>query len=264
MTDALDLALASTPRQVAPDRFTLDTSSDWYQGRGVFGGVIFAAAARAMTTHVNDPSRPLRSLNVEVFAPLQEGTATLHVHTLRAGKNVSTVMLHLNQDSANVAAALAQFGAARSAEVDFDEAKMPHVLPPEAVAPIESAMLPPRFARHFEFRPCLGPIPYTGATEATSGGWVQAHKHDAPTDAAWMLALIDTWWPAALPRLSTPKAMSTLSFHAHVLAPAPSDGPLLVEKRSTITRDGYSDEDNFLWSRDGRLLLKARQVVALL
>ena len=67
--------------------------------------------------------------------------------------------------------------------------------------------------------------------------------------------------------LSGPRSAATVRATFDLLAPL--DGldparPLLVTAQSGLIRDGYSAEDEALWSPDGRLLAQGRQTVALL
>ena len=77
----------------------------------------------------------------------------------------------------------------------------------------------------------------------------------AVRDAAFVAALIDAWWPAALVRTS-PRPLATIAYTLDLLAdPAViDDTPVLYRGTVPVAADGYFVETRELWTADGRLL----------
>jgi acyl-CoA thioesterase len=121
----------------------------------------------------------------------------------------------------------------------------------------------PQFTRHLEFRPVAG-IPYTGADDALVTGWIRM-REPTPNDDALVVALVDAWWPAELPRMSAPRHVVTLSSTIEVFGGAAvlGDAPLLHSSRTIATRDGYITEERELWTDDGQLVALNQQTLAI-
>ena len=64
--------------------------------------------------------------------------------------------------------------------------------------------------KHLELQPDEG-MPFAGADEARSGGWIALRDDPAPLDAARLVALCDLWWPAVFARTDGPSGVPTLS-----------------------------------------------------
>ena len=124
----------------------------------------------------------------------------------------------------------------------------------------------PEFAEHFEMRP-IGPLPFTGAADATTAGWVRPRDPGPARDAGYVVAMADAWWPAFFSRLAAPRPAATLAFTIELLASA--DGldplaPLMHSARSVVSRDGYAVELRELYGEDGRLLACNQQTFAII
>jgi acyl-CoA thioesterase len=242
--------------------FRCDVPDGWQQGRGAYGGLAFGWLVRACGAA--DPDRPVRSLSVQLTAPVMPGTAEVRVETLRRGTGMSHVAARLVQDGETAAMAVGTLGLPR-VPVTYDGMPRPEAPPASSVPAIPWTDAFPPFARHYEFRPCLGHLPWSGAPAAYTGGWVAARDPGARRDAAVVAALLDVWWPGYLVRARRPHIMATvtalLQFTADGGDPA---APALVAVRSEAAADGYTVEDRTLWDAGGRLLGLCRQTMAVL
>src|SRR5262245_60813777 len=108
-----DLHTLTTLRLVSDGPYAAEVPSGWRQGRGLFGGLVAALFVRAIEAHANAPERLLRSLTMEVPAPVAVGPATLRLATLRTGTGVSTIAAQLEQAGAICAHAVGVLGRAR-------------------------------------------------------------------------------------------------------------------------------------------------------
>jgi acyl-CoA thioesterase len=276
MTDAsaLDTALTLHPIPSEPDRdgratarFSCVFDPSWYQGRGTYGGVVTAQLARAFQTLV--PTRDARVITVHFCAPAT-GEGTIEATLEREGANVTHLtarLTHVRRGKVvTLATASAVFGRPL-AEHDFGDHVAPRVPPPHEVPVFVQTPGWPVFARHFEFRPCLGYEAFRGAPEGHLGGWFRAVEPQSP-DLAYVCALFDAWPPSALPLLlppPRPAASVDLTFHFFRRFPldVPSDAPWLYEARTPVVRGGWGEEHATLWDTEGRLVARARQNVAL-
>jgi acyl-CoA thioesterase len=268
----LDRALALAPLDPRPDpdgrttaRFGCTLEPAWFQGRGVYGGIVAAQLARAFESLV--PTRQARTLTVHFCAPAT-GEGTLDVVIEREGATVSHLsgrLTHVRRGKVvTLAMATATFGRAFD-PWSFGDDPPPTVPPPEAVPEFRARAGWPVFAEHFEFRPCLGHEAFEGAREGHLGGWFRAREPQRP-DLAYVCALFDAWPPSALPLLHAPRPAASVDLSFHFFASFPLDVPddtsFLYEARTPIVRDGWAEERATLWDPNGRLLARARQNVA--
>ncbi len=254
---------------------------DWYQGRGVFGGVQAAALLDAMA-RLSDrlhPGRPPRTLTVRCLAPATEGAARVVARVDRAGGKVlhlSATLRRVAQQGEGegegegelIAAATATFGLARESGLTHPAEPAPPAPPPEEVREVPPGLpLMPRFTQHLSFRFCLGAPPYARAATPELGGWcdLRAPHNTRPLDFPTLALLLDAWPPAHFASLSAPMAAASVEFSYHFLVtdPAALERPLLFKARSMSAVDGYSEERGWLWDRAGRPVAVARQLVAL-
>lgn len=271
---ALDTALALYPLSNEPDaegrpsaRFSCTFDPTWYQGRGAYGGVVTAQLARAFALLV--PTRDPRVITVHFCAPAT-GEGTIEARIEREGANVSHLsarLTHVRRGKVvTLAIATAVFGR-ELGEHDFGDHVAPTVPSPHDVPVFVQTPGWPVFARHFEFRPCLGYEAFRGAPEGHLGGWFRAVEPQPP-DLAYVCALFDAWPPSALPLLRPPPrpaASVDLTFHFFRRFPldVPNDAPWLYEARTPVVRGGWAEEHATLCDAEGRLVARARQNVAL-
>lgn len=250
-TLAPGVALTAPP----PWRFDYAVPGGYHQGRGAFGGLVVAALARATETIESAPERPLRSAQSTLLAPVEAGPCEIQIAPLRVGSGVSTFQALLHQGGEIRAQATFVYGRRR---VD-DAGWAPE--PPDfgrAAAEVEvvaiGAPFGPEFAQHFEFRP-TSPLPFSQGAPITTG-WVQARPALKRLTAPDVLALLDTWWPAALVREARPRPMATLAYTAQVLMdPSVLDeSPLYFRARADVQVDGFSVELRELWTHAGQLV----------
>lgn len=254
-------------RALEPGRFAATSDPAWFQGAGAFGGVVAAWLARAMAACVGDEARALRSLACDLCAPVRAGEVEVRARVVRSGRAVSFAAAELLQAGQVAATGSAVFARAREEAAGLDRALAP---PPPSVPPWERVTPWPRdprfpvFTRFFEHRQCLGALPWSGAGQPLIGGWTRLVAPE-PVDDALRLALLDAWPPAMLPVSARPIGGATVRATFDLFGgPAPDPAAyLLVLARSATTIDGYSAEDQELWTPDGRLLGQGRQLVAL-
>ena len=240
--------------------FDCEIHPAWWVIAGPNGGYIAAMIVRALEVVVA-AGRPLRSLTVHYMRAPEAGPARIRTETVREGRSVSFMRATLDQGDRAGATALAVFAADREG-VAFDTARPPDVPAPEAV-PLqgETRLEAPPFAQNFDFRPAIGSAPFSGASEAITGGWLWPKNGPERLDTALAVALCDSWFPALFTAVETPVAVPTLDLTVHLRAPLPRAADWVLGSFWTrLARDGFLEEDGELFSRDGEMLAQSRQL----
>ena len=257
----MDLEVATTPHSHGGD---LDIPAGWRQGRGAYGGLVCAAMVRAIDDKLAAPTRTVRSLTAEIPAPVDVGAARVEVDVLRAGKSVTTARAALVQGGEVKAHAVAIAAAARKDGPAWNDTVAPAVPRWEDLRPVPSGGPFPEFAAQFEYRVAEG-VPGAGGAARTAG-WIRARAPGRRRDAAYVAAVIDAWYPAALVRMDRMRPMATIAFTLDVfeLAGLDGDAPLLYRGEAPVARDGYFVETRELWRADGVLVARNHQTFAVI
>jgi acyl-CoA thioesterase len=263
VASAFDRATAVVALGDGAWRATCDTA--WSTPAGPNGGYLAAIVLRAMAAELGDPAREPRSLTCHYLRSPGDGDVDVEVAIERSGRSVSALSARLSQDGKLCILALAAFAVDFDGALDYAGAP-PTVSAPEAVQRIPAAPTI-RMTEQFEIRPALGAVPFTGADEAVTGGWVRfADPH--PLDAIGLAMYADAWLPAPYLRLTRPAHAPTIDLTVHFRAPAAAaaiaDEPVLALFRSSTAAGGFFEEDGELWGRDGVLLAHSRQLALLL
>ena len=147
----------------------------------------------------------------------------------------------------------------------LDDAPMPDVDPPQD----RMTERAPRHPRHpaASLRRADGvPAPVRArrcSAARTTERWAagSACVRSARSTPPAVALLADAWFPAPWPRLRALAPAPTIDLTVHFRAPLPiADGLLLGRFRSSLTRDGFFDEDGELWAPDGTLIAQSRQL----
>jgi acyl-CoA thioesterase len=245
---------------------TLLIHDGWQQGRGAYGGLTIAAAIRAIEQRVGDPRRKVRTVTAEIPGPTLPGRASFAVDILRSGNSVTVARAALRQGDDVTTHAVAVLAASRDIA---DAPTWRELTRPESPAWSSVATLPvdgpfPQFARHFEYRTVSGVAGAGGAAQTI--GWVRPRNPGEPRDAAFIAALIDAWWPAAMLRMKAPRPLATIGFTLELVDELRDlgDAPLLYRGTVPVAGDGYFLETRELWTEDGRLLAINHQTFAVI
>ncbi len=221
----------------------------WQQGRGAFGGLVIGLMTKALAEEV--PGRPLRALTAELPAPLLPGEARVEVRTLRAGSKVSTLQAILTQKDKPIATATGVFGLSRESQ-DQLQLSPPNMSGEPTIVPM--GKLGPRFARHFEYG-VLGALPFSGASESVTEGWVRFAEPPPEIGAPEVVALTDAYWPAAFTKAQAFTPMATISYTLQLTGtPVSPETRLFYTAKELFSVEGYSAELRQLWTEDGRLV----------
>jgi acyl-CoA thioesterase len=239
----------------------------WWIERGPNGGYIAALLMRAMLAEVADPERHARSITVHYLAPAVEGPAHVVVTSERTGRLVRFLSARLLQGDRLIATAQAAFAVLNPDAPDFADVSAPDYPAPDTVAAHEPADAVPMRGR-YEFRHVVG-APWDGpARTAETGGWIRLAEQ-RPYDTALVAALSDAWYPAIFTRLTERIGVPTVDLTVHIrsvraLQQMQPDDWMAVRFRTTVSTEGFLEEDGLLWSPDGTLIAHSRQLGILL
>ncbi len=227
----------------------------------MFGGVT-GAVATALAHRAVEPSRVLRTMNLQMFRPVGDGVMDASVRLVREGRSVSFVEVSLYQKDLEVAAGNFVFIAGRTAATRV-------VAAPKRIAPAvdELVDLPyiegitPKFTNNFRFRWANGSMPYSRSEHARFEGY--SRFRDPADGEEALIALLDVWPTPSLSVLDKPAPASTVTWTAHILSvPESFDAWFGFTYETIVGQDGFHTCAGKLRSDDGELLAWSEQLVA--
>jgi len=240
----------------------LQVGAEWAGFGGLHGGLLLAAAARAMAATLPEPA-PLRSVQAEYRGAVAPGAFQALPVLERAGRSVAFTGAELHQGGRVRTIAQAVFGPATPG-LDYDRsprAKAPPVPGPDACRPYLVADGPG--LRTVEFRPAEWVLPLTAEREqAQLQVWVRIAGDETPLDAARALVLLDAPAPGLFATRRTFVPIPTVQLSAQLLpALSVSSSPWALARMQTVhAGDGYAIDDCELWDAEGRPIALSRQL----
>ncbi len=177
---------------------------DWSVPRGVNGGYLAAIVLRAMEAELADPARPARSITLHYLRPPAIGPLQVDVTIERTGRTLSTLSARLSHDGRLCVIAVAAFAAAFTGVASY-RAPMPAAAPADTIEPLVPHPQAPPIAHRVEMRRAIGALPFSGAQEALTGGWMSM-REPQPLDAATLALYSDAWLPTPFVLLDRPCA----------------------------------------------------------
>jgi acyl-CoA thioesterase len=254
-----DIAL----RPAGDGRYEGEIRGGWWTPRGPLGGYVMALMLCGLEAAVADPARMPRSCTMHFLRPPKPGPIVVEATAERAGRTLTSVSGRMVQEGKLMGLALGAFSTAWESPL-LDDAPMPDVDPPhDRMTSGRGGIpdsLPPPFIERMVFQHRFGPPLFSRADHGEVGGWLGL-REERPIDAAAVAVLADAWFPAPWTRLRALAPAPTIDLTIHFRAPLPiADGLLLGRFRSSVTRDGFFDEDGELWAPDGTLVAQSRQL----
>lgn len=254
---------------IGQGRFAARIDPGWWIERGPNGGYVAALVLRAMTTALDDPSRPARSLTVHYLRPPHEGDAQVEVTIERSGRTLSNLTARLEQDGRLLAMAMGAFAEPRPG-IEFADAPMPDVPAPGGLAPLPGPPVTIRIRDRYDSRFAVGSPPFAESPDAISGGWIRlapAESADEVVDQHVLAAFTDAWIPPVFSKVTAPLGVPTIDLTIHFRNPghAVAAGEFCLTRfRTRVAAEGYIEEDGEIWGPDGVLLAQSRQLAAIL
>ena len=248
--------------------FHAEMHQNWLIVVGPNGGFIAALLMRALTAALNDPERLPRSLTIDYFSVPQLEPVSIETKTLRAGRSLTSCYALMKQNDKIIAQANAAFSITQTGSIELPAEPMPDVLPPEQCTP-----MPPMLPIHanYDMRPAFGALPFAQGDRAISGGWTKLKQPPPAQIFPEMLAAVSDGWPPALFSIMShesfqqSKGMPTIELSVYFVAPenypriSPNDY-LLARFKAREASHGFFTEDGDIWSQQGQLLARTRQI----
>ncbi|MCC6755106.1 MAG: thioesterase family protein [Solirubrobacterales bacterium] len=265
MTTGFEQDTAASPQ--GEGRYAIHLSDRWWIGRGPNGGYVAALMLRAITAEVAEAipenTPPPRSLNVHFLLRPTVGPATIEVRVEHAGHITAFRSARMIQDGEVKAQAMAVFSGERDGP-SFDNSRMPDVPPPEEVEEWDTEQAPVAVFGRYRAAMIKG-VPGEGAEIPETMGWIRL-RDEQPVDPVLAAAVLDVWYPAPFVVFKEIPFAPTLEYTVHFPHTLPEPGPPnwnLIRLTAEEGAEGHFSEDAELWSRDGRLLARARQMALL-
>jgi hypothetical protein len=235
-----------------------DVADTWQQGRGAWGGLVAAAVVRAAEAAESVQSgsdavaRGVRSVSLQILAPVPAGPVRVGTALLRRGSSTASWRVELTPYAISpddmspgseevLAHAVVVLGDPRAADVADRHGAAPDAPPWQQVERLQiGPPLGPAFAAHLEFRIVTG-LPYTG------GDILRGDERDI---IAWV----------------RPAGQVTQYDASLLIDPADVDPALPLLSRSWLIglQDGYFTEIRQLWTGDGRLAVHNTQTMVVI
>ena len=257
---AFERAMAIEP--LGGGRYAAVIGDTWDGPVAPIGGVIAAIMVRAVQAELGRAAPAVRTVSAHFLEAPSHGRAEIRVEVLRTGKRVSVCDVRMRQRRRLAAQVTVICSAAR-----VQEAGLTRTPPPVPALDHTPMMDPdhlpgaPPFVRRLQARPAFGALPFAGAGEAVSGGWLSLRDDPAPLDPARLIALSDLWLPAIFSWLNSPAGAPTLQLTVYLRSSEPAvRGPVLARFETRTVQEGHFEEDGELWSPGGSLLAESHQL----
>jgi len=230
------------------------------------GGLVTAAALRAMAEEIGDPEQSLRSVSTVFAAQVQAGDVEIDVSVLRRGRSLTQLAASVhNPDAAAGHSLVAVFGTARPG-FEFTDVKPPAVPPPHE-CPSFGDPPPPEFAEmfvernhmnfwdHVDGRPCSGHAPWEPYIPVTSerAAWYRFNEppmlDDGRLDPLAILTMCDTMPGAVGERMGRRDHYwlpPSCDLTVHMLGDAHTEWMLAVN-RCRRASEGYASAEMEIW-----------------
>ena len=231
------------------------------------GGVVVAAALRAMSDALDDPSQRLRTMHTLFVGQVADGDLEIDVDVLRRGRSMSHVRAHVrNPGASNGHITTAVFGATREG-FDFTELRRPDVPPPQECSsfrdppPPGVAVSPPNpfWSTRVEGRGAMGVAPWENVETRTAEQATWYRFDDTPwiddddrIDPFAIVVIADTMPGAVGQRVGPterPWFGPSVDLTLHMCADCRSPW-LLGHNTARWAGDGYASVDMALWDGD--------------
>lgn len=257
-------ALRAQMSETNSGTFTSHIPDNWRQGRTAYGGLTTGLALSAAEKTFTDLP-PLRSVQVTFVGPVVSDPV-FTTRLLRQGRNVTTVLVQVHCDEANVAVATFMFGASRASQLNTTLPATHSPAPEECnlFIPEGFQKMAPGFTQNFETRLIAGQRPLTGAKDGYIRVWSRHRDKLSRDSIGSFLTLGDVLPPAAAPTMKSMSAISSMNWQMNILEPelGTEDGWWQIETKQTAAKDGYSSQVMRFWNRSGILIAEGMQSVA--
>lgn len=254
---------ATTVTSLGAGRYTAELDETWNLAPLPQGGIVAAAALRAMAEELADPSQTLRTLHTLFVAQVAHGRLEIEVEVLRRGRSMSHLRAEVrNAGSARGHVVTAAFGAPREG-FSFTDLGPPEVPAPADCPsfrdppPPEWGDVPPRpfWDVLVDGRPAIGFAPWdpTERTTSEQATWYRFEEtpwlDGATLDPLALVVLADTMPGAVGQRIGWTDRRwfsPSVDLTVHLFGPCRSEW-VLGHNTARFAGDGYASTEMALW-----------------
>lgn len=246
-------------------RFTGQTSSDYANMVGPFGGITAATMLRAVLADPRHLGEPI-SLTVNYAGPIADGEFSIDVQPARTNRRTQHWTITLSQNDVVTTTGTAVFGTRQPTWSDT-EVSAPAAPPAESISPTTFDGFV-AWTGNYDMRFVdEGGLDLNAGAKSTSTStmWL-SDKPARPLDHPSLAAMSDAFFPRVMIRLGRFIPAGTISltinFHAPTAQLAPlGDRPVLATIHAHTFGAGFSEQNTQLWSDDGALLVTSHQLM---
>ena len=236
-------------------------TDNWMQGRTTYGGLSAAICLKAVLDEYPDLP-PLRSAQVNFIGPVG-GPVAVKTSIMRQGRSVSYISAEMYNEKGLATHTVFCFGTSRESKLERDFTDPPQVPTFEESENFFDSGFGPAFSRNYDCLLAQGGHPISGSEHSEHFIWVR-HKDRQADDLVALVGIADMPPPAVLPMFKEFAPISSMTWMMNFLSEdiSTTDGWWLMRSAAEHSRDGYSSQDMQVWNADGRLVISARQNVA--
>jgi acyl-CoA thioesterase len=248
-------------RGAADGAYTACFGEEWNCPIVPHGGLVTAAALRAMAAELGDPAQTLRSVTTVFAAQVKPGPVEIEVNVLRRGRSITQLAATVHNPGAAAGHTLvAVFGAARPG-FEFTDVRPPDVPPPHECRSFRDPP-PPGFENrthmnfwdHIEGRPASGNAPWEPyiPTSSERAAWYRWDEppmlDDGRLDPLAIVTLTDTMPGAVGQRMGRDQYWlpPSCDLTVHLLGDAHTEWILAVNRCRRAT-SGYASAEMEIW-----------------
>ena len=254
----IDKALAITRK--GPGHFTANFTADWYQGRGVYGGIQLGLMLKAAEAFIDDTDFAPRSMTCHYCEPATEGEVEIRVTMLRAGKTISHLQISIEREGRTISSSLMSWGKSRDMTAIHQPNEPLELKPKEAMFKVPYVDMMPVFCQHVQFYLETFSPPYLGDAEPHIKGYCGFSQ---PTALTYPIlgTMLDMWWPSGGALLKKPpRNAGTIDLSIHFLRPPNlNDEAIYMDFENHWQKDGYSGEYGHAYNLKGEKIASIRQ-----
>lgn len=241
-------------------------SSNWAQGRTLFGGLSTAIIVNNMLAQI-DQDKKILSLSVNLIAPLLSSKPfILETELLRSGKNTTQLLSKLSQNNQVCIIAQASFAKSRVSALSFPINRQCSLkkINEKYIIPIIEGVTP-SFFQNIDINLQEGGLPFTNSDTSILKGWMRFKGSDMNRlQLPHLIALADAWPSTILQMCNKPAPASTMSWYIEFIQSENFSGPWLgFEGNTQLYRDGYGIEEATIFDSKREPIALTRQTVAI-
>ena len=243
--------------------FALTVPETWHQGRTGYGGFSAALALAAAKQVGGDGLPPLRSAAIGFVGPVF-GEVEASARVLRRGKNAIWIAAEITCGGDCVLTATFVFMGPVDSALHLDKFALPQdlIAPEEAIVFNPHRYMPVFLQNHFDIRFAL---PKSDEKRLELCWWVRLKDRSGIDPLVEVVLVGDALPPGVLPLMTPATVISSMTWQANLLTPAPvtRDGWWLLRSSADYAERGCSSQHMALWNADGEPIASGMQAIAI-